>query len=292
MAELYQGIKVLEVSKAIIDELYREKEIEVWDNRYALYENEYLVLKDIAGEQSSALAKVKNKKIVLLGNGLAASGIKAKNKEQIFALDALLDPKIECVALTGNAGVGKSLLAIAAALELLDKKLYNKLIICKNMTQLGNKQEIGFLPGDLDQKFNIFNQGMLCNIGMLAGGTQRGEDLIEQYDIQMLPLAVVRGSSWNAGTIIISDEVQNLDDFEMKTLGTRMGTGSKLILLADFSQIDLKKMKARDTGLWTLVNSEKAKCNPLVASVHLIKCERGILAQLFSDVFEEQDITK
>jgi PhoH-like ATPase len=288
MAELYQGIRVLEISKDIIDLLYKDKVIEIWDKRLVLHQNEYLVLKDETGEQSSALAKVKGGNIVLLPSSISASGIKNKNKEQLFAMDALLDSSIECVALTGRAGVGKSLLAISAALELIDKKKYQKIIICKSMTQLGNKNELGYLPGFIDEKFNIFNQGMLCNMGMLSGGKAKSQDLIEQYDITFLPLAVVRGSSWGEGTIVISDELQNLTKFELLSLGTRMGTGSKLVLLADFSQIDFK-MKAKDCGLFHFINNEAVKSSSLVASINLIKVERGMLSQLFSEVFEEKE---
>lgn len=286
----YTGVKVLTVPKETIDQLYKEKKIELPDiEDYTLSQNEYLVLKDASETSTSAMARVKGNSIVLLPNNMVASGVKPKNKEQIFAFDSLLDPEIECVVLTGNAGVGKSLLAIACALELVDKKKYEKIIICKNMIQIGNKNELGFLPGDLAQKYNVFNQGMLCNIqSLMPGSKTRAEDLIEQYNIEFMPLAVIRGSSWGKGTIVISDEVQNLSKFELKTLGTRMGTGSKLILLADYSQIDLK-MKTKDCGLYHFVNSQKAKSSSLISSIHLIKVERGELSKLFAEIFEEKE---
>ncbi|NHJ33125.1 MAG: AAA family ATPase [Asgard group archaeon] len=283
--KMYSGVKVIDTIKENVDQIFKDRELKIWDNRFNFHENQYVVLKD--GFQASALAKVKGNKLILLGENISVSGIKPRNKEQQFAFDALLDTNIECVALTGQAGVGKTLLAISSALHLLDKKKYKRIIITKDMTQLGDERELGFLPGDVDQKFTIFNQGTLCNMGLLVSDKNKVEDLIEQYDIEFLPLAVVKGSSWEE-TIVIADEVQNLSAFKLKSLGSRMCANSKLILLADYDQIDLK-MKKKDCGLYKFVNDDRSKNEELIANIHLIKCERGRLSKLFVEILGEKD---
>lgn len=289
MAETYTGVKVFSVGKETVDSIYRDKQINIPDKRFTWYQNEYVVLKDDEGSSSSAIAKVKNDKLVLVNNKQSAGKITAKNKEQIMALDALLDQEVECVVLTGKAGTGKSLLAINAAVELIEKGKYDKIIITKNMTQLGNKSELGYLPGGTDEKFIIFNQGILSSISHIMGGdSKKLNDVVERFNIEFLPLAVVRGSSWEKGTIIICDESQNMSEFEVLTLGTRCGTDSKLILLADYNQIDLR-MKKDMCGVYKFVNHEKAKNSKLVSSIHMLKVERGELSQLFSEIFDKEE---
>jgi len=286
MTESYTGVSVLEVSKDIIDQLYREKEVEIWDITRTYSQNEYLVIKDITGASGSVLGRVKGDRIFLLPNGVTANGLKPKNKEQVFALDALLDPTVDCTILTGAAGVGKSLLAMAAALQLVDQGKYSKIIVSKNMVQTG-RGELGFLPGDLLEKFMPFNQGVLCNLEYLVGGNKKAvTDLIEQYRIEFVPMAIVRGSSWH-NAVIITDECQNMNELEILTLGTRVCAGSKLMMLADFNQIDTK-MKRSSCGLYKFINHEKVKESRMVSSINLIKSERGELSTLFSQVFGEE----
>lgn len=286
MSESYTGVKVLQVKKEIINELYRNGEIEVWDKRYGWYENLYVVVKDESGGSQSALAKVRNGKLVLLNDGLSASGIEPRNKEQRMALDALLDDSIDVVALTGKAGVGKTLLAMAACLKLLDLKKYKKLVVSKNMVQVDER--LGFLPGNMLEKFMPFNQGVLSNVEfLLKGDKSKVQDLIDQYKIEFLPLSVIRGSSWN-DCIVVCDEAQNMNYHETLTLGTRISENSKLILLGDLKQID-GKLKKKTSGLDYFVNHEEVKASPFVAALELIKSERGHVAELFANIFESSD---
>jgi PhoH-like ATPase len=289
MTDLYSGIRVHDVRRDLIDRLYKNKEIEIWDNRYNWYENLYVVVKDETGSQSSALAKVEGNKLKLLhvDRNLSVSGIKPRNKEQCFALDALLTDSIQIVVLTGKAGTGKSLLTLASIMSLYEAGGYDKIVICKDMTQI-RKKEIGYLPGDMDDKFLPHNQGALCNMEYLMGGDEKKvQDLIEQYKIKFVPLSIILGSSWN-NSLIWCDEVQNISCREMWALGTRMSEGSKMILTGAFGQVFNDTVKQNNSGLCRFVNHPLVKASPIAASIHLLKNERGEAARLFEAVFGEE----
>ena len=285
MAELYTGVKVLEVDKEIIDRLCKEREIDFWDNRYSFYQNEYLVIKDVAGTSSSVLGTVKGGKIVWLPGSPVASNIKAKNKEQVFALNALLDNSIEVVVLTGRAGTGKTILTLAAALQKIEDHSYSKLILTRPMSQVG-KHELGILPGEVNDKFYPYLQSYMCNLEFLIGDKKNSIDnLVNHYKAEFIPFQLIRGASWHK-SFVICDEAQTLDYHEMLTLGTRVGEGSKLVVLGDLNQRDERISKDK-TGIYKFVNSDLAKNSPFVSSIELIKCERGNVATLFADIFEE-----
>jgi PhoH-like ATPase len=284
MSDSYTGVKVLEVEKDIIDAVYKDGEIEIWDKRLALYENMYVVLKDSFGSSSSALCRVKGGKLVVLPKDLMASGISPKNKEQRMALDALLDDNVKVVALTGRAGTGKSLLAIAAALEKKEKKIYDRIILTKPQSQV-TKYELGILPGTLEEKINPFFESFICSFEFIFGPSgRRVESALEHYNVVLTPMQLIRGMSWH-NSIIIADEVQVLTYHDMVSLGTRVAEGSKLILLGDLAQRDEKIAKDK-TGLFKFVNSDLAKNSKIVSSIELIKSERSEVAELFADVFE------
>jgi PhoH-like ATPase len=285
MSDVYSGVRVLEVSKEIIDELYAQKSIETFDNRYNWYENLYLVLKDASGGQSSALARVKNNRIHLLENNLSASNIKAKNKEQRFALDALMDDSIPVVVLSGRAGTGKSLLTLAAAIQKIQEKKYAKVFLSKTMTNVGREQ-LGILPGSVEEKFSPYLASYRDNIEFLVGGDKGKADmLMEQSRFEFQPIQLIRGRSI-MGSFMIFDECQNLGYHEMLTIGTRVGEGSKIVILGDLNQRDDKTLTKEKTGLYKFVNSPLAMNSNLAASIELLKSERSPVASLFADIFE------
>lgn len=286
--ELYGGVRVHQVSKEIIDILYKNKEIEIWDSGYSWYQNLYLVLKDETGNSSSALAKVKKNKIVLLDKDIKAGGLSPKNKEQRMALDALLDETIRVVVLTGKAGVGKTILALASALSKREDKAYNKIILTKPMTQV-TKYDLGALPGDVKDKFGPYLDNYLGNLEFMFGegsgqAKQKIQNVIEQFRIEFIPLQLIRGCSWH-NAYIIADEVQTLDYHEMVTLGTRVGEGSKIVIMGDLNQRDERIQKDK-TGIFKFVNDERVKNSEIVASIELLKCERSEVSELFASVFE------
>lgn len=281
--EFYSGVKVFEVEKDLIDEVYKNKELAFWDNRHSWYPNMYCVLKD--GNGASALTKVKDGKLQLLPQNLSAGNIRPKNKEQVFALDALLDPDIKVVVLTGRAGSGKTLLSLGAAVQGIETKLFKRLILSRIMTQVG-QQDLGILPGELNDKFRPYLLNYMCNLELIIGAHKDNmDDLADRYNAEFMPFQLIRGASFHNSFVLI-DEAQTLGHHEMLTLGTRIGMGSKLVVLGDLKQRDTKIAKDK-TGIFKFVNSDLAKESPLVASIELLKSERSAVATLFADIFEE-----
>jgi len=289
VAESYTGVRVVEVRPELIDQLYKEKHIDIdFDQRRKFYQNEYVVLKDITGASQSALTRVTGSRLSLLklDKDLCISGVKPRNKEQWMAFDALLDESIKVVVLTGTAGSGKTLASTACAFHHLEKKHYKRVVFTRIMTQVG-KHDLGILPGDVDEKFNPYLKNYMCNFELLFDKKKSSiDDILQQYDVEFLPFQLIRGASF-INTLLIADECQTLDVLEMLTLGTRMSEGSKIVILGDLKQRD-EKIAREKTGIFRFVNSEQAKQSSIVASIELIKSERGETASLFASIFEEQ----
>lgn len=283
MSNFYKGVQVLAVKKEIIDSLYKNKEITIWDKRYKWPQNLYIVLKDEINGQSSVLTKVKKDKLVLLNSKINASNIYPRNKEQIMALDALLDDSINIVVLSGPAGTGKSILTLAAALDKIQNQKYKKLVLTRPMSWVG-KVGLGYLPGDVKEKFVPYLLNYMCNLEyMLDGNRQYVQDLIQQTAIEFIPIQLFRGASF-FDTYLIVDESQTLDSHEMVTVGTRVGENSKLVILGDLSQRD-EKIAREKTGMYKFVNNALAQDSKMVASIELKKCERSPVAALFAEIF-------
>jgi PhoH-like ATPase len=292
---LYTGVCVHSVlDERSVQKLYQDKKIaladlgvEAWTRD--LWENQYLVLK-LKDGNASALARVKNGQAVLLSEKhlQKATSVKPRNKEQFFALDALIDDAVRIVTLTGKAGSGKTLLAIAAAIAKKTQGKYEKIILTKPSSQVG-KRDLGTLPGTLEEKFLPFLLNYMCNFQVVLGmqkfsSFSEAESIMDEFNMEIVPLQLIRGASFN-NCLVIADEVQVLDYHEMLTLGTRISEGSKLVLMGDLNQRD-EHIAKEQTGLFRFINDDRVKRNPIAASVHMIKSERGEVSALFSDVFD------
>ena len=214
-----------------------------------------------------------------------AYGIKPKNAEQTFAIDALLNPDIKLVALQGVAGTGKTLLALATALE--QKSLYNQIILARPIIPLSNR-DIGFLPGGAEEKISPYMQPLFDNLKFIksqykADSRKRKalDEMEENEDLVLTALAFIRGRSL-AGVIMIIDESQNLTPHEVKTIITRAGEGTKIIFTGDINQIDTPYMDEHSNGLTYLI--DKLKGHKLFAHIKLEKGERSELANLANDM--------
>lgn len=283
MSENYTGTRVVEVEADKINELYSKGSIEIWDKRQAWYPNLYLELIDITNPQHTALGKVKDGKIVKLDNKVKMAGLKPRNKEQVFAFDALLDSNIELVVLTGRFGSGKTLAALAAGIEQLEDNTYKKFILSKPMTQIG-KHKLGTLPGEADQKFNPYLINYESNFQQIMDNDDlKLEDLLDQYAIEFRPIQLFLGASFRK-TYLVVDEASNLETLELGALLSRAGEGSKIVIMGDYKQ---NHDQVNYQGIKKLVNDTKIKNSPLTAVIELQKCERGALAQLIGDVFNE-----
>lgn len=214
-----------------------------------------------------------------------AFGIEPRNAEQTFSLNALLNPEIKLVALSGKAGTGKTLLALAAALQ--QNKMYKQILLARPIVPLSNR-DIGFLPGDVKDKIGPYMLPLYDNLSVIKNrfGSQSKEiTIIEEMqkrdELLITPLAYIRGRSLSEAFFIV-DEAQNLTPHEVKTIITRAGEGTKIIFTGDVHQIDSPYLDMQSNGLAYL--TDKMKGQDVFAHVNLIKGERSYLAELASNL--------
>lgn len=283
--DLYEGYQEIELSPAQIDGFYKNKSL-VIDN-VRLRANEYVIMKDASNPNHSAVGRysLQQKAIVPLTHGSdSVWGVNARNVEQSFALDCLLNDEILFVSLVGKAGTGKTLLAIAAGLhKTLDLGKFQRLLVSRPIFPLG--KDIGYLPGDIEQKLNPWMQPIFDNVEFLMGSDKkaagRAQELINQGMLNIEPLTYIRGRSIPQQYLIV-DEAQNLTPHEIKTIVTRAGQGTKVILTGDVYQIDNPYVDSANSGLTYAV--ERFKGQPIAAHVTLTKGERSELAELAANI--------
>ncbi len=285
--ELYSGNAEIDVSSADVDKFYAEGSLTLEQPPLA---NQYLLLKDRDNASHSALGRFdgttkKVQPVRKLREGVW--GIRPRNKEQHFALDLLLNDDIKLVTLVGKAGTGKTLLAIAAGLQkVVEEGIYQKLLVSRPIFPLG--KDIGFLPGDIEEKLNPWMQPIYDNLELLLGFSKAEkkegrshQELIDLGYIEIEPLTYIRGRSI-PNQFMIVDEAQNLTPHEVKTIITRVGENTKIILTGDPYQIDNPYIDASNNGLTTVV--EKFKGESLAGHVSLTKGERSALAELAANI--------
>ena len=285
--DLYNGKTVLDdVNAKAIEKLYRQgfcpyKEI----TKEKPYANQYFILK-AKGENMSALGyfNPETEQIERIQKQ-NAYGISPKNAEQAFALHAILDPNILLVSIQGVAGTGKTLIALAAAME--QKAKFRQIYMARPIVPLSNK-DIGYLPGDIKSKINPYMEPLWDNLKFIQSQFHENEkevkkinDMIESEKLHITPLAYIRGRSLS-NIIFIIDEAQNLTPHEVKTIITRAGENTKIIFTGDIFQIDTPYLDSHSNGLSTLI--DKMKNNKLYAHITLEKGERSELANLASEL--------
>ena len=268
----YTGVSVIDLKPEDVDSFYSSGRVQIKEE---LEPNEYLVLK---GGVQSALACYKDnfaRRLVHTSQkNFSVQGIRPRNKEQTFALESLLDPGIHMATLTGKAGSGKTLLSTAAAVHMLEEGLYEKIIITRPVQSLS--ADIGFLPGDKNEKMQPWIQPIIDNLKILfKNGEHYFDIMIERGVLEIEALSYIRGRSL-PNTIMILDEAQNISYAEAKAVITRMGENSKLILLGDLEQIDAPHLDSTTSGLGAVV--EKFKDFHLCSHITLLKGERSALA--------------
>lgn len=215
----------------------------------------------------------------------SAYGIRPRNAEQTFALDAVLQPEIKLVTLQGVAGTGKTLVALAGALE--RRKEFKQIYLARPIVPLSNK-DIGFLPGDINSKISPYMEPLFDNLKFIQNqyheadkDFQKINELLQSEKLVITPLAYIRGRSF-ANICFIVDEAQNLTPHEVKTIISRAGEGTKIIFTGDIHQIDTPYLDAQTNGLSYLI--ERLKGQPLFAHVTLEKGERSELANLANEL--------
>ena len=287
--ELYNGFEIIPFDDEIIDRYYAGDDILIDDeNIYgSLHPNQYIMMVSNANEKKSALAKFKDhftplQKVV--HKSIPDWNIDARNKEQAFAIDMLLDPNIKIVSLIGRAGSGKTLMAIAAGLQQTiglrtENNHYSRLIVSRPVQPLG--KDIGFLPGTMEEKMLPWLMPIQDNLKFLMGDRTSLEMYMEKGKIELEALTYIRGRSI-ANAFIVIDEAQNLTKHEIKTIITRIGEGTKIVLTGDIEQIDNVYVNETSNGLAHAV--EKFKEFPIAGHVTFKKGERSELATLASKV--------
>lgn len=244
--------------------------------------NHYYILKNC---QSSALAYFnEQKKVIERVDRTYAYGIKPKNAEQAFALHAVMNPEIKLVTISGVAGTGKTLLALAGSLE--QKHLYDTILLSRPIVALSNK-DLGFLPGTAEEKVNPYMQPLWDNLNFIKSQFGENEKKYKAIDelkaagkIQISPLAYIRGRSLT-NTVFIVDEAQNLTPHEVKTIITRAGENCKIILTGDVRQIDTPYLDEQSNGLSYVI--DRLKGQDLFCHITLDKGERSELANLANE---------
>jgi len=262
-------------------------------NLMELLPNAAVLLRDSSSPTHTALGRydgARGQVVALRVPREGVLGVRPRNKEQAFALDLLLDDSIRLVTLMGKAGTGKTLLALAAGLRrTTEENVYSKLLVSRPIMPLG--RDLGFLPGDVDEKLNPWMQPIFDNLEfLLSSGTGggkhgRGErgmiDLLESGTIQVEPLTYIRGRSLPQQYLIV-DEAQNLTPHEVKTIITRAGEGTKIVLTGDPHQIDNPYVDNASNGL--SVVAERFKRERIAGHVVLSKGERSELAELAANL--------
>lgn len=281
LSMLYTGKELIEkVPSEKIDELFEQGEIDAHSiTDKTLMGNEYLILRNgkksilaYHNPVSGKMERVEKQQVY---------GVKARNAEQTFAIHAIMNPNIKLVTIQGVAGTGKTLLALAGALE--QRSQFQQIYVTRPIVPLSNK-DIGYLPGDIKSKLNPYMEPLWDNLKFIKNQFNQNdknykaiEQMVESEKINITPLTYIRGRSLSH-VIFIVDEAQNLTPHEVKTIITRAGENTKLIFTGDVRQIDTPYLDSQSNGLTTLI--EKLKGQEVFAHITLEKGERSELANL------------
>ena len=289
--EPYQGWREVAVPVALVEELTTTGKLTLPDLGVRLLPNEYVVLKAADNPKAKALGRVahgQRREVVAIPlpseNGVL--GIRPLNLAQTFALDALLNDQIKLVTLLGKAGTGKTLLAVAAGLyKVFGEDRYNRLLVSRPTLPMG--RDIGFIPGDIEEKMRPWMQPIYDAIELIRELDRRSAqrslppNVLESEEVGIEPLTYIRGRSIPHQFMII-DEAQNLTPLEVKTIITRVGVNTKIVLTGDPQQIDNPYVDAVSNGLVFLVNRFRPEA--IAAHVTLSKGERSDLAELAANL--------
>jgi PhoH-like ATPase len=286
VSQIYTGNRLVEdVSSEQIDLIYKSHGVDIEDLDAVIdpQANENFILRN---GQKSILAAFDpfDEKIVQINNPIAY-GIKPRNAEQSFALNMLMDTRIQLVTLSGKSGTGKTLLALAAALE--RRTDFRQIFLARPIVPLSNK-DLGFLPGDIQSKLDPYMQPLFDNLAVIRHQFKHNDkrtgkinEMLEQDKLLITPLAYIRGRSLQKAFFIV-DEAQNLTPHEVKTVITRAGEGTKVVFTGDIHQIDHPYLDKRSNGLTYLISRMKGQ--DVFAHITLEKGERSELAELASNL--------
>ncbi|MCX6756234.1 MAG: PhoH family protein [Candidatus Nomurabacteria bacterium] len=278
---LSEEIKTIKVSESIIDSIYENREV-LYAIKGATVNQNY-ILKCNHGNKTAMAVHQEGILKLIKKDDLWAFSVKPNNAEQSFAMNALLDPDISIVTIEGEAGTGKTLAALATAFEQTKKgknSKYGKIFFARKIISVG-AAEIGFLPGDAQDKMNPFMGGMLDNLEYLESLSDKNATIVLEFKNKNIfsveALGFIRGRSLR-NIFFIIDEAQNLTPHEVKTIVSRAGMGTKIVLIGDTHQIDSPFLNESSNGFSYLI--DKFRGQPIYSHIHLVKGERSPLAEL------------
>ena len=282
---IFKGYKEVHVDSGIINSLYSHKSLLVGTlvkstgiDPLSVSQNEFVILKSIDNTSGSALCIRRGNTLDLVKSKselYSKLGIEAKNKEQQFALNLLEDDRIPLVTLTGVPGSGKTYLTLMSALKKIEKEQKNRIIFTRPIQTVG--KDIGFLPGTLNEKMSPWLAPIVDNFRNQFGDLTYFDIMMEKGTIDIAPLSYIRGRSFNDAVIIV-DEAQNATVHELKTVITRTGKNSKIVLLGDIEQVDLPYIDKDSNGLTIII--EKLKNEIVTGHVNFEKGYRSELANV------------
>lgn len=288
---LPKGFAPLDIDGAVIDRIHQQKKLPLDDPAAEPFRkgcsNQFFILKDLANEQHQSIVRIDpfDKCLVPLKQYKSVWGISARNVGQKLALDLLLDDRVKLVSLMGIAGTGKTLLAIAAGLvKCLDEGVYTRMLVTRPIYPMG--RDIGYLPGTINEKLKPWMQPVFDNLEYLLAGYDSANlgkmnDLMSSGVIEVEALTYIRGRSIPEQFIIV-DEAQNLTPHEVKTIVSRAGENTKIVLTGDPFQIDNPYMNESNNGLSYIV--DKFKDFDLAGHIILEKGERSALANAAAEL--------
>lgn len=276
---LFNGIRTLESDTDFSLKLFSDREMDFQIDGAS--ENENFILK-LGGKDIVVRYRDGKIKPITKSSIQKPCELNSLNVEQTCAIDALLDPSIKLVVLEGGPGTGKTLISLACGFEQLGKKIYNKVLFAVPAVPMGNR-DIGFLPGDVNDKISPYAKGVNDNVHFLAVSNAKNKKKIDSFiksgQFIIEALAHLRGRSLPKVFFIV-DEAQNLTPLEVKTIITRAGEGTKIIFMADTGQIDNPFVDQKSNGATYLINKFSKENDPIFSYVHLTKSERSELARL------------
>lgn len=282
---LYTGFKTHLVDDQVIDDIYNDCPYYIEEDELQVNPNQFVMMISNSNDKKASLVRFlsHNKPVKKVDTSRKSTvwGLKPRNKEQSFALDLLMDPKVPVVSLIGKAGSGKTLLALASAIqqtfgEVANDRVYNRIVVTKPVEPVG--KDIGFLPGTMEEKMLPWLAPIQDNLQFLFGNDKMTLEMhMDEGRIEVEAMTYIRGRSISNAFIII-DEAQNMNRHEIKTVLTRVGEGTKIVLTGDIEQIDNVYIDGTNNGLSYVV--EKFKDQEVAGHITLLKGERSKVASV------------